>query len=237
MLVVYVLVVFFYFGSYFAHTGRYQLPLVPYAAAAAAYAVVWLGRWRYAAAAAGAAVVVVTGLYALAFHGIYTRPTTRAAANEWISRHVPPGSWIANEHWDDSLPVGGLAQQYRGLTVPVFDADDETKLRRLYEPLARTDYYFLSSPRAWRTIGRLPDRFPIMVRFYRRLLAGELGFTRVAELTSEPELLGVRIHDLGAEEAFWVYDHPPVQIYRRTQPLRWGEFRRLLCEPPSPPGC
>jgi hypothetical protein len=77
-----------------------------------------------------------------------------------------------------------------------------------------------------------------MSRFYRQLFAGRLGFSRVAEFTSEPELLGVRLHDLGAEEAFWVYDHPPVRIYRRAGSLSWPAFRRALCEPaPSPPGC
>jgi dolichyl-phosphate-mannose-protein mannosyltransferase len=239
MLLVFVLVVFFYFGSKFAHTGRYQLPLVPFAVAAASYGLVLLFRSQpVVLAVVATAVVAATGLYALAYHHIYTRPTTRVAANEWIARHVQPGTTVANEHWDDSLPVGSLARQYRGIVLPVFDQDDSTKLRKLYDRLAVSEFYFVSSPRAWRTIGRLPDRFPIMTRFYRLLLAGRLGFSRVAEFTSEPELLGVQLHDLEAEEAFWVYDHPPVRIYRKVRPLGWDEFRHRLCEPPPhPPGC
>ena len=188
MVVAFVAVVFVYFGSSFAHTGRYLLPLVPFAALAGAYGLVSLWRWRRAGRAVTAAVIAGSALYALAYHHIYTQPTTRAAATSWIAGHVPPGKRIANENWDDSLPVGSLAQQYKGHVLPVFDADDSAKPRKLYDGLSTADYYFVSSPRAWRTIGRLPDRFPLMVRYYRQLFAGRLGFTRVAEFVSEPEL-------------------------------------------------
>ena len=149
---------------------------------------------------------------------------------------MPPGKRIANENWDDSLPVGSLAQQYTGHVLPVFDADDSAKPRKLYDGLATADYYFVSSPRAWRTIGRLPDRFPLMVRYYRQLFAGRLGFTRVAEFVSEPELFGVQLHDIDAEEAFWVYDHPPVYIYKQDRALSWP---RIPCPPvlTSPRSC
>jgi hypothetical protein len=238
MLLVFVLVVFGYFGTRFAHSGRYLVPLVPFATVAAAYGLLLLSRTPGLAIPVVAVVVAGTGAYALAYHHIYTRSTTRVAASDWIVQHVPAGSTIANEHWDDSLPVGGDAQRYKGVVLPVFDADDDTKLKKLYDGLSDADYYFLSSPRAWRTIGRLPTRFPIMPRFYHALFAGQLGFGRVASFSSEPELLGVTLHDVGAEEAFWVYDHAPVIIYKRSRPLSWPEFRGTLCSPaPAPPGC
>jgi dolichyl-phosphate-mannose-protein mannosyltransferase len=234
----FVLVVFFYFGSSFAHMGRYLLPLVPFAVLAASYGMLLLWRWRPVGVAASVVVIAGTALYALAYHHIYTEPTTRVAATNWIAADVPRGTTVAIEHWDDSLPVGGLAQQYPGNVLPVFDSDDQTKLRKLYDGLSTADYYFLSSPRAWRTIGRLPNRFPIMVRYYRQLFAGRLGFVRVARFASEPELFGVQLHDIGAEEAFWVYDHPPVLVYRKEHALSWPEFRARLCSPPpAPPGC
>jgi hypothetical protein len=238
MIVGFALGVFLYFGSSFAHTGRYLLPLIPFAVLAAAYGLISLWRWRTVAVAAGAAVIAATALYALAYHHIYTEPTTRVAATNWIATHVPRGTTVAIEHWDDSLPVGGLAQEYTGNVLPVFDADDTAKLGKLYKGLSTADFYFLSSPRAWRTIGRLPDRFPIMVRYYRQLFAGRLGFVRAARFGSEPELFGVQLHDIGAEEAFWVYDHPPVLVYRKEHALSWPEFRGRLCSPlPAPPGC
>jgi hypothetical protein len=238
MVVAFVAAVFVYFGSSFAHTGRYLLPLVPFAVLAAGYGLVSLWRWRRLGLAASVVVIAGSALYALAYHHIYTQPTTRVAATNWIADHVPRGNTIVNEHWDDSLPVGGQAQEYKGKTLPVFDPDDSAKLRKLYDGLSTADYYFLSSPRAWRTIGRLPDRFPIMVRYYRQLFAGRLGFVRAARFATQPELFGVRLDDIGAEEAFWVYDHPPVLIYRKERTLSWPEFRARLCSPPAvPAGC
>jgi hypothetical protein len=76
-----------------------------------------------------------------------------------------------------------------------------------------------------------------MTRFYRELFAGRLGFAPTARFTSEPRLLGVTLDDLGAEEAFSVYDHPRVELFRRDRPLSWDEFRRLLCPTGSRPDC
>ena len=244
-----VLTVFLYFGTQFVHSGRYLLPMVPLLAVAAAYGVVALmaehGRLRIGVAAA---LVATTALYAVAFTHVYTEPNTRLAATDWLTEHVPAGATIANEHWDDPLPVGGLwidpatgkglPGARRGVIVPVFDPDDAMKARRLYDSLSGVDYYVLSSPRAWNTIGRLPDRFPLMTRFYRELFAERLGFVRAKEFTSYPQLFGVELKDGGAEEAFSVYDHPKVLIYRRVRPLRWPAFTATLCQRSTPlPAC
>ena len=181
------------------------------------------------AAVAKSTVLVTTALYAVAFEHVWVEPNTRMAASEWMVQHVRPGARIANEHWDDSVPVGGRAQEFTLLELPVFEPDDDKKLDRLFDVLSQADYYVVSSPRAWKTIGRLPGRFPLMTRFYQELFADKLGFERVASFTSEPELFGVRLDDSSAEEAFWVYDHPPVRIYRRTGPLSRARFKAVLC--------
>jgi hypothetical protein len=95
----------------------------------------------------------------------------------------------------------------------------------------------LSSPRAWNTIGRLPERFPLMRRFYDELFAGRLPFEPVATFESYPSLFGLELRDRRAEEAFWVYDHAPVTIFQRTAPLDWETFRAQLCPLPAAPHC
>ena len=248
MLVSYVATVFLYFATPFVHSGRYLLPMIPLLSVAAAVMVIAVAsRSRRLGIAAAAVVVAATGLYAVSFAHIYTQPNTRVEASDWIAENVPAGSFIANEHWDDALPIGGpwgLTKEqalaldgFRGIEVSVFNPDDDKKVQDLYEALAGADYYVLSSPRAWNTIGRLPEQFPLMGRFYDELFAERLGFTRAASFTSYPELAGIEIDDLRAEEAFWVYDHPPVNIFRRDGPLRWEAFRAALCPQPAEPYC
>jgi hypothetical protein len=227
-----------YFGSRFAHSIRYLLPVVPLLSVAAAFAVVALHRRsRRVGLAVAGALLGGTLIYALAFEQVYRHPHTRVAATDWIAANVPRGSTIANEHWDDGLPIGAAPGQYELRELPVFDPDEAPKLRKLYEGLTGADYYVLSSPRASATIGQLPDRFPLMARFYRLLDQGQLGFREAAKFTSFPRLLGVTVSDQDAEEAFWVYDHPPVVIYQRFEPVSWPRFRTILCPDTPAQGC
>jgi Dolichyl-phosphate-mannose-protein mannosyltransferase len=238
MVLAFVALEFLYWGSRFAHSLRYLVAIVPFLCIAAAAGICDLTRVsRFAARFAAAGVLLGTLLYALAFAQIYRHQNTRVAASQWIAANVTPGSTIVSEHWDDALPVTG-GERYRLRELPVFDPDDSEKLRKLYDGLSAADMYALSSPRAWNTIGRLPSRFPLMSRFYDRLAAGELGFRKAAQFTSYPRLLGVELDDLDGEEAFWVYDHPPVILYRRDRSLSWPEFQAALCRgAPRPPGC
>jgi hypothetical protein len=238
MLLAFVVATFAYFGSRFAHSIRYLVPIVPFLCICAAFAVVALyRRSRGATIAVAAALLAGTLLYGVSFQQIYRRPHTRVVASEWIFANVPEGSSIVNEHWDDALPVRAPPERYRLRELVVFDPDDESKLRKLYDGLAGADYYVLSSPRASATIGRLPDRFPLMWRFYRLLEDERLGFRKAAAFTSYPSLFGIELVDRDAEEAFWVYDHPPVAIYERVAPLSWLRFREMLCSYGPAPGC
>ena len=121
------------------------------------------------------------------------------------------------------------AQRFTLLELPVFEPDDGKKLGRLHDALSESDYYFVSSPRAWKTIGRLPDRFPLMTGSTRSSSPAISGSRRRGVHAPSRSSFGVGLHDLSAEEAFWVYDHPPVSIYRRVGPLTRERFRAVLC--------
>ncbi len=161
---------------------------------------------------------------------------------------------IAHEtSWDDGLPIrvwgydpfGGI---YSG--KPNFELywnDDEEKRNRIISILKESDYIFITSNRQWGSIGRLQQHYPLTQRFYRGLLAcdasssvfdcyataeapklGSLGFELIKTETSYPHLFGVPINDQYAEEAFSVYDHPKVMLFKKQKVIPEDELRTLL---------
>ena len=110
--------------------GRGLVPLAPFAALAAAYGLLRLHRASRGPRFPSRAAVLVASVAvsALAYHHIYTVPTTRVAASNWILEHVPrPAAPSSTRIWDDSLPVGCGADRYTGVILPVFDADEATR--------------------------------------------------------------------------------------------------------------
>lgn len=183
-------------------------------------------------------VVVGTLIYALAFSSIYSRPNSRIAASRWMYQNLPQGTVLANEHWDDWLPIGGLdgytsygdQGMFRAVEMRNYEDDNPDKLNWMVENLTQANYIILSSNRLYDSIPRLPMRYPLTSRYYRLLFSGELGFERVKEFTSYPTFLGIQIPDQSAEESFSVYDHPRVQIFQKTAAFDPQQVRQKLSE-------
>ncbi|MGB2897048.1 MAG: DUF2298 domain-containing protein [Anaerolineales bacterium] len=118
------------------------------------------------------------------------------------------------------------------------DDDDNgitDKLERIVDYLEQGDYLTISSNRQYGTIPRVPIRYPLTSVFYRELFgcpdgmdvptcgataevglyAGRLGYSLVEVFESYPSIGGLKINDQFAEEAFTVYDHPKVLIFKR----------------------
>lgn len=179
-----------------------------------------------------AVVVIATTLWGWGFLAIYRRPLTRVDASRWIYANVPEGSVVANEHWDDPLPfsIDGKisfkpAGAYYGLRqgdgsrsgqIENYGEDTPEKREAIYRWLNDADILVISSNRLWGSIPRLPMRFPMTKEYYQLLFDEKLGFELAARFTSFPTIFGLQFDDTGAEEAFSVYDHPEVRIYRKT---------------------
>jgi YYY domain-containing protein len=154
------------------------------------------------------------------------------------------GSPIANEgDWDDGLPLrlltydgfGGIYQP--GLNFNMYWDDNPEKLERFLRIMNDSEYIVISSSRQWASLPRIPERFPLVTTYYRNLLAcpdevsiewcyrvaqpgdfqGNLGFELVEVFQSDPVIGPFRINTQFAEEAFTVYDHPKVFIFRKAQ--------------------
>lgn len=131
------------------------------------------------------------------------------------------GAAIANEGvWDDALPLVWPGHDPDGrfatYALDVVYEDDEAKRRRLQFVLDHADYVVISSNRFYKSLARNPRRWPMTLDYYRALFTGTLGFVLAADFTSPPTLGPLRIDDQKAEEAFTVYDHPRVLIFRKT---------------------
>ncbi len=234
-------------GSFYAKFMRYMAPLIPfltvYAAGLAVH--VWKGlRKRKTLLFANgwaAMVLLVAGLtllWAVAFHNIYRETHTWVRASLWIYQHVPAGSTILNEEWDDSLPLtldsSGISiekPRYKHLSIPAYAEDSWAKQKKLVNLLQDGDYIAIASRRLYKTIGRLPDRYPMMSLYYRRLFDGELGYEKVAEFQDYPHIGRFVIRDDSADESFVVYDHPHPIIFQKTKELPASELSALLTPP------
>ena len=223
LLLSWVLPYFLIVGAFHAKFLRYMLPLTPVLCLLAAREMLALQRaasnWSQALADAGrpfkalprslataaiVLVVVLTFLYGLAYLSVYTRPHTAVAASSWIYDHVPPGSRIATEHWEEGLPVevdeGGQIRNsdllhYQHIEIRGYDPDNREKLFHLVDVLQNSDYIVFFSNRLYGTIPRLPQRYPITTRYYQLLFEEKLGYELAAAFTSYPSLGGVALED------------------------------------------
>jgi hypothetical protein len=237
--VIWIFVSFTYGGLSFVKSMRYLLPVTPFLIMFAAYTCdTFPPRVRILTTVSTVLIFVPSFLWALAYVSIYSHETTRVTASNWIYTTLPESSVLANEEWDDALPLGlfdpavvqtqAKHKHFESFLMQVYNPDNADKTAELCEDLRRADYIILSSPRARATIGRLPDYFPIMTRYYHLLETGGLGFEMVKECTSFPHLPGWGINDSSAEESFWVYDHPPVRIYKKIKVLSRDDCKEVL---------
>ena len=98
-----------------------------------------------------------------------------------------------------------------------FAPDTNEKWTKFNYQLEQLDYLILTSNRTWGSITKVQDKYPLMSQFYQNLFAGKLDFEKVAEITSYPTIpiLNIPIKDDFAEEAFTVYDHPKILIFKK----------------------
>jgi YYY domain-containing protein len=228
---------FLYQGQQFVMTMRYMLPLYPFLAIFAAFFIFTLWDWvegwgenvrlaRYAqggkvfATALFGAVIVATLIWAIAFTTIYTRTNTRVAASRWMYANLTDRDVVGVEHWDDSLPLRmdgkDFYRDHKGIVLELYGEDTLEKRNLMVQWMDQVDYIVLSSNRLYGSIPRLPMRYPLTTQYYKWLFNGQLGFEPVQQFTSYPEFLNLAIPDDKAEEAFTVYDHPKVIIFKKT---------------------
>jgi hypothetical protein len=248
------LVYFVLVGAQYTKYLRYLLPLLPILYLMAVQAVLEI-KHRFVMVGI-TAVLMLSLLYALAFDSIYGREHPWLAASSWIYKNIAPGSTLLVEEWDDALPVmiqlndgEHRATAYHQTLLHIYSADDDAKLNTLATELAHADVVILASQRAYGSIGRLPERYPLTARYYQKLFDGELGFALAATAHNDIALGELTIRDdprAGlvfdstvkdaaatwdwgfADESFSVYDHPQPLIFVKRQVMSYSQLYSIL---------
>jgi len=185
---------------------------------------------------AGGLALLGAVIWSLAFvNGVYGSEHPWVTASRWVYQNIPDGACIAAEHWEEgfpqSLPEPGMnpaAHGYRQPLLPMYEEDTPEKFQIIKETLKHCDYLVLASNRLWRTIPRLPQRYPMSVRYYEALFSGELGFEQIYSLSVSPRLGPLVIDDQAADESFTVYDHPRPIIFHKARQLDDAEWEQIL---------
>jgi YYY domain-containing protein len=158
-----------------------------------------------------------------------------------LSDSPPPGMFTAYDcngrsPWDAHI---------NGYKLEIVQEDIPDKRDLMQRALDNSDYLIISTNRRYDTNTRIPMRWPMTTAYYDALFSGELGF-ELAEVFQETFEFGpFRVSDqhlpfydsppwlneFEAEEAFHVYDHPAVMIFRKTEAYSSENTRAILDVP------
>lgn len=226
------LLYFLYISTLYAKFIRYMLPLIPFMVISAAYFLYYLkSRSRLLGQILILIFLALTIFWALSFFSIYTREQTRITASKWIYGNIPQRSYILGEHWDDGLPLplnGQNPGQYKIEQLTIYDPETKEKLDYYAQKLSEADYIILNSRRLYGTLIKMPKKYPLTSKYYQLLFASKLGYEKVAEFSSYPQILGWKINDDLSEETLQVFDHPKAQIFKKTAQVSKEEYLKLL---------
>lgn len=229
-------IIIIFFWSYFLLVGsfaigfmRYMLPLYPLFCLCAA--LLFYKFFLFLKNKTGELPTLITYfllliallIWPFSFLSIYSRPTTRLIATQWILENIPKGKIIAIEHWDDPLPIYG-AENYTIEYLELYNYESGEKWDKINEQIKKSDYIILASNRLYVPLQKLSDCtkypghcYPITTKYYQDLFSGKSEFKKIAEFSSYPTLpfLNIPITDDSADESFTVYDHPKIFIFKK----------------------
>lgn len=161
---------------------------------------------------------------------------------------LPPGVTLA-----DDPPPGLLSPLdcnkrntwysiLNGYELEIVAEDEDWKREHMLRVLDNTEYLIIGTNRRYDSQNRIPLRWPLTNAYYDALFSGELGYELVETFHETFELGPIRISDqylpiydapawlneFEAEEAFHIYDHPAVFIFKRSADYDPARARDIL---------
>lgn len=128
------------------------------------------------------------------------------------------------------------------LDLDISAGDSEQYRHRLIDVLDHADYVWIPTNRRYDTQSRIPMRWPVTNAYYDALFSGELGFELVQVFEETFQIGDLKIssqnlpfydtpawfNEFEPEEAFTVYDHPVVMLFRKTEDYSPENTRYIL---------
>lgn len=262
LLLVWFLAYFGFIGSWNTKFIRYMVPLIPAFCIFGARFLTDIFEWmksnfsfeRFLKPVVLTLVLGSSLFYSIAYMHVYYFPHPWIDSSVWIFDHIPQGSMILKEAWDDGLPTGldqnmdsrvkGSMgpQNYRQQDITVYELHgyptDDTQVKKNYYAniLQQGDYISIASKKLWYTLTACTPEFkphgfniyPVTSRYYRLLWSGLLGYKMVGEFHNFPSVFGWDHPDDMAEESFSVYDHPRVYIFKKVESVSPERILKLL---------
>lgn len=178
-----------------------------------------------------AAAIFFTVIWSAMFFSIYTKEDIRISATNWIQENIRTGSFILTESRNMlEVPLTG---NYKKVVFDFYDLDQKPlMLNELSKNIRGADYFIIQGRRIYKNHQRLADQYPLINNFYFNLFQGTLGFTKLTEFTSYPELsisgISFEIPDEDAEETWSVFDHPRIIVFKKQYNLPEEKLLMIL---------
>lgn len=210
----------------FAKWTRFIAPTFPFFAIFTGYVFSKISKNRFLLVAAYL-LLIVNLLWTLMFFSIYLRPDVRIAASFWINKNLAHNSFILTEAGNMlEVPLKG---DFKKVSFDFYHLEENSKLlHQLPKFLDQADYFIIQSRRIFINHQRLPEQFPKTARFYDLLFSDQLGFEKIKEFSSYPQLWSLKIPDELAEETWSVFDHPVIRIYQKVSPLSKEAYEKII---------
>lgn len=152
----------------------------------------------------------------------------------------PPSGLMGYDECAGRSGYGGLVQSYD--LAMSYPEDNELKRNSLLNGLRVGEYLAITSNRFYDTETRNPVRFPLTTRYYEALFNEELGYELVEVFNEGYQFAGLSVSDqhlptydspawlneLEPDEAFTVYDHPVVFIFKKSDDYDHNVVENIL---------
>jgi hypothetical protein len=232
-------------GIYFLLVGllqlrfdRYMLPIIPPLCILGSRMMTDFKEKSKNTANAIIAITVCSSLiYVLAYLNIYSNPSTRMLASEWITENIRAGSTILveSDYTAYSPPINPSTYNLKVLdfyhlhyskgfdtsSIGWMSSDENPTLEEkgdyIRGMLCGVDY-IVTGDRNYPAYLRLPHKYPVESGYFTSLFSGDLGFRLVKYYRVYPNLLGININDTNSELSFRLMDHPEIRIYENLNP-------------------